>query len=549
MGDMVALENLVANTIYLKAQWAEDKEMRKRRQGLSLPKLNQCAALRATIKREYKYLCEAQPIGRRLFRHFLKALMPQYLSAAEFVDELKEWTLAEEGARDKVRQGIINKFCLGDSPCSLSYLTGDVADKCKKVSDKDFQAVMMDMKKTTKEFLCGKPFTQYLASPFFDMFLRWKEYERRTICEKYFYEFRTLGKGGFGEVCAVQVKITGQMYACKKLEKKRLKKGNGERLALLEKQILEKVNSQFVVNLAYAFDTRTHLCLVMTLMSGGDLKFHIYYIGERGLKLERVVHYTAQITTGLLHLHAMSIVYRDMKPENVLLDSRGHCRLSDLGLAVELTEDQSICQKAGTTGYMAPEILKQCSYGTSVDWWALGCSVYEMLAARLPFKDYKEKVQKEEVVRRTMEDDCRFEHKLNGPSKSLISQLLKRRVEYRLGSRGDDPRKHEFFKSINFPRLEAGLVAAPWVPDPNVVYAKDTGDFHDYSEATAVELDAKDDKFFKEFSTGASSIPWQEEMISSGLFDELNDPNRKESVVELTDEDLKKFKSKSCVIL
>jgi len=149
------------------------------------------------------------------------------------------------------------------------------------------------------------------------------------------------------QVCALQVKHTGKMYACKRLGKRRLKKQGCKKLALLEKQILEKVNSLFIVNLVYAYENKTHLCLVMTLMSGGDLSFHIYALGERGLSMERVVYYTAQITTGILHLHAMSIVYRDMKPENVLLDSHGQCRLSDLGLAVEIPGGKTICQRVG----------------------------------------------------------------------------------------------------------------------------------------------------------------------------------------------------------
>ncbi|CAG14243.1 unnamed protein product, partial [Tetraodon nigroviridis] len=147
------------------------------------------------------------------------------------------------------------------------------------------------------------------------------------------------------QVCAVQAKHTGQIYACKKLDKRRLKKKGGERLALIEKQILEKANSRFVINLAYAYDDKMHLCLVMDLMNGGDLKFHIYDLGKRGIRMERVVYYVAQITIGILHLHGMNIVYRDMKPENVLLDAKGQCRLSDFGLAVELTKGKKICQK------------------------------------------------------------------------------------------------------------------------------------------------------------------------------------------------------------
>lgn len=138
------------------------------------------------------------------------------------------------------------------------------------------------------------------------------------------------------------------MYACKKLDKKRLKKKGGEKMALLEKEILEKVHSPFIVTLAYAYESKSHLCLVMSLMNGGDLKYHIYNVGERGLEMNRVIYYSAQITCGILHLHSIKILYRDMKPENVLLDDNGNCRLSDLGLAVQVKEGKSITQRVST---------------------------------------------------------------------------------------------------------------------------------------------------------------------------------------------------------
>jgi len=83
---------------------------------------------------------------------------------------------------------------------------------------------------------------------------------------------------------------------------------------------------------------------------------------------------------------------------------------------------------------MAPEILKREPYRTSVDWWALGCSIYEMVAGRLPFRDHKEKVAKEEITRRTLEDECKFEHEnFDAPSKDIISLFLKKNTEERLG--------------------------------------------------------------------------------------------------------------------
>ncbi|KAK2901146.1 hypothetical protein QQF64_014745 [Cirrhinus molitorella] len=549
MCDMGGLDNLVANTAYLKAQGGDDKEMKKRRRSLSLPKAEQCASLRSTLDKDYDSLCEQQPIGKRFFRQYLDQAGPECTAAAEFLDDLNDWELSEAAAKDKARTNIINKFCKDGSKSSLTFLTGDVATKCKAVTDKDFEEVMGQVKDATKEFLKGKPFTDYQTSEFFEKFLQWKEYERQPITDKYFYEFRTLGKGGFGEVCAVQVKNTGQMYACKKLCKKRLKKKHGEKMALLEKKILERVNSLFIVSLAYAYDTKTHLCLVMSLMNGGDLKYHIYNIGEKGIEMERIIYYTAQITTGILHLHAMDIVYRDMKPENVLLDSQGQCRLSDLGLAVEIPVGKTITQKAGTGAYMAPEILTETPYRASVDWWALGCSIYEMVAGYTPFKGpeaKKEKVEKEEVQRRIINEEPKFEHKnFDAATTDIIKQFLKKKFEERLGCKGDDPRKHEWFKSINFARLEAGLIDPPWVPKPNVVYAKDTGDIAEFSEIKGIEFDAKDEKFFKEFSTGAIPIAWQKEMIDTGLFDELNDPNRKESSGGLDDDK----KSGTCTLL
>lgn len=135
------------------------------------------------------------------------------------------------------------------------------------------------------------------------------------------------------------------MYACKKLDKKRLKKKNGEKVALLEKEILERISSPFIVSLAYAFETKSHLCLIMSLMNRGDLKFHIYSMGTCGLAMSRLVFYSAQMTCGVLHLHSLGIISRDLKPENMLLDDVGNCKLSDLGLAVQIQDGRPVTQK------------------------------------------------------------------------------------------------------------------------------------------------------------------------------------------------------------
>lgn len=200
MCDIGGLDNLVANTAYLKAQGGDDKEMKKRRRSLSLPKNEQCTVVRAAIDKDFSQVCEKQPIGKKLFRQYLSS-NPEYKNAADFFDDMYDWDLAEGAAKDKARQNIIKKYCKADSKNFLTFLPADMATQCKAVTDKDFDAVMKGkIQDATREFLKGKPYSNYQASPFFDKFLQWKEYEKQPISDKYFYEFRTLGKGGFGEV-------------------------------------------------------------------------------------------------------------------------------------------------------------------------------------------------------------------------------------------------------------------------------------------------------------------------------------------------------------
>lgn len=213
---MGGLDNLVANTAYLKAQGGDDKEMKKRRRSLSLPKADQCAAVRASIEKDFNLICERQPVGKKFFRNFL-ANKAEFKLAADFLDDLYDWDLAEGANKDKARKNIMTNYCKADSKKFLSFLTGEASDKCKSVTDANFEEVMKGkVQEGVREYLKGKPFSDYQASPDFDKFLQWKEYEKQPISDKYFYEFRTLGKGGFGEV-SVQVLLV-IMKLCKNVD-------------------------------------------------------------------------------------------------------------------------------------------------------------------------------------------------------------------------------------------------------------------------------------------------------------------------------------------
>ncbi|KAJ7397372.1 G protein-coupled receptor kinase 5 [Pitangus sulphuratus] len=492
---------------------------------LKFPHISQCEDLRRTIERDYCSICEKQPIGRLLFRQFCET-RPELECCIRFLDSVAEYEIAPDEKLGEKGKEIMMKYLTPESPAYVPEVSQDLIQQTEeKLENSPCKELFSQCTKSVLDHLSGEPFQEYLSSMYFDRFLQWKWLERQPVTKNTFRQYRVLGKGGFGEVCACQVRATGKMYACKRLEKKRIKKRKGESMALNEKQILEKVNSQFVVNLAYAYETKDALCLVLTIMNGGDLKFHIYNMGNPGFEEERALFYAAEILCGLEDLHRENTVYRDLKPENILLDDYGHIRISDLGLAVKIPEGESIRGRVGTVGYMAPEVLNNQRYTLSPDYWGLGCLIYEMIAGQSPFRGRKEKVKREEVDRRVLETEEVYSHKFSEEAKSICKMLLTKDVKQRLGCQGEgaaEVKRHPFFKSMNFKRLEAGMLDPPFVPDPRAVYCKDVLDIEQFSTVKGVNLDQTDDDFYSKFSTGSVSIPWQNEMIETECFKELN---------------------------
>uniref|UniRef100_A0AAX7V0L8 G protein-coupled receptor kinase n=1 Tax=Astatotilapia calliptera TaxID=8154 RepID=A0AAX7V0L8_ASTCA len=459
---------------------------KKWKQMLQFPHISLCEELRQTIEKDYSSLCERQPIGRLLFRQFCET-RAELKRCVKFLDAVvkKETFRAETIRQPKTSPDII---------------------------------IRKPTNRLIHDYLSMAPFADYLDSMYYNRFLQWKWLERQPVTKNTFRQYRVLGKGGFGEVCACQVRATGKMYACKKLEKKRIKKRKGESMALNEKQILEKVNSRFVVSLAYAYETKDALCLVLTLMNGGDLKFHIYHMGDAGFDEKRAIFYTAEICCGLEDLHRERIVYRDLKPENILLDDHGHIRISDLGLAVHVPEGETIKGRVGTVGYMSPEVVKNERYTLSPDWWALGCLLYEMIEGQSPFQQRKKKIKREEVERLVREVEEEYSSKFSEDAKSLCKMLLAKDPTERLGCLGGgatEVKAHPIFRSINFKRLEAGMLQTPFIPDPQAIYCKDVLDIEQFSTVKGVELEPKDESFYSKVSTGSVSIPWQNEVRDS----------------------------------
>ncbi|KAM6903108.1 G protein-coupled receptor kinase 5 [Xenentodon cancila] len=526
------IESMVQNSALVRAREGGGNKGRswKWREMLRFTHISQCTELAGRIERDYHSLCVKQPIGKKLFQLFCRSRhdLQNYMS---FLDALDSFETKSDEERKDFGQSIIQRFLMQQSNQCISFLSKHEKSCIRSLSINPCGDVFHNCIKELHKHLGGEPFLQYQDSMFFDRFLQWKMLERQPITKHTFRQYRLLGKGGFGEVWACQVRATGMLYACKKLEKTHVKKRHGEALALNEKELLEEVDSRFVVSLAYAYETKHALCMVLTMMSGGDLRFHIYNMGATGFDQDRVRFYAAEVCCGLIHLHQKSIVYRDLKPENILLDDNGHIRISDLGLAVKLSERGLERGRVGTLGYMAPEVISNERYGTSPDWWGLGCLIYEMTAGKPPFRSRGEHLKPPEMERRIRTEQEGYDDKFSKEAKDICSLLLTKDPKQRLGcggsggsegNEGNEVRSHVFFQQVNFRMLEAGLVEAPFKPDPRLVYCSDVQDIEEFSAVKGVVLNQIDNDFYAQFNTGSVSLTWQNELIETGCFAELN---------------------------
>ncbi|TMS08463.1 G protein-coupled receptor kinase 5 [Larimichthys crocea] len=501
------IESMVANSALVKAREGGGKGRSwKWKEMLRFPQINQCVDLAMNIERDYYSLCVKQPIGKKLFQLFCQS-QPDLQKYISLQDALEAFETKSDEERREFGMSIIQKFLRSQSGQCVSTMVmheesclqnleldpcGDVFQDCTGgIKTNGFVSCMFI--RDLHKHLQGKPFMLYQESMFFDRFLQWKMLERQPITKHTFRQYRLLGKGGFGEVWACQVRATGMMYACKKLDKTHVKKRRGEGMALNEKQILEGLDSRFVVNLAYAYETKHALCMVLTMMSGGDLRFHIYNIGVPGLDKDRVQFYAG----------------------------RRHIRISDLGLAVRLSDGSLVRGRVGTLGYMAPEVISHKHYGLSADWWGLGCLIYEMTAGQPPFRARGEHPKSHEMERRIQTEQEEYGDKFSKEVKDLCALTQTRGWAARV-QEGRGVQSHPFFQKINFRMLEAGVVEAPFKPDPRLVYCSDVQDIEEFSTVKGVTLDQKDDDFYSKFNTGSVPVNWQNEVIDTGCFKELN---------------------------
>jgi len=284
---------------------------------------------------------------------------------------------------------------------------------------------------------------------------------------------RVIGRGSYAKVLMVELKKTRRIYAMKVIKKEMVTDDEDIDWVQTEKHVFETAsNHPFLVGLHSCFQTNSRLFFVIEFVRGGDLMFHMQR--QRRLPEEHARFYSAEISLALNFLHERGIIYRDLKLDNVLLDHEGHIKLTDYGMCKEgIRQGDTTATFCGTPNYIAPEILRGEDYSFSVDWWALGVLLYEMLAGRSPFDvvgatDNPDQNTEDYLFQVILEKTIRIPRSLSVKAGSILKGFLNKNPQERLGCHTDsgfmEIMTHPFFKTIEWEALEQKQIPPPYRP-------------------------------------------------------------------------------------
>nr|AML79610.1 putative LOV domain-containing protein [Sambucus canadensis] len=310
---------------------------------------------------------------------------------------------------------------------------------------------------------------------------------------KHFRPVKPLGSGDTGSVHLVELCETGEFFAMKAMDKGVMLNRNKVHRACAEREILDMLDHPFLPALYASFQTKTHICLITDYCPGGELFVLLDRQPTKVLKEDAVRFFAAEVVVALEYLHCQGIIYRDLKPENVLIQSSGHVALTDFDLScltsckpqllIPDINEKKKHQKGqqnpifmaepirasnsfvGTEEYIAPEIITGAGHSSAVDWWALGILLYEMLYGYTPFRGKTRQRTFANILHKDLKFPGSITVSLQG--KQLIYRLLHRDPKNRLGARegANEIKRHPFFRGINWalircmnpPKLDAPL--------------------------------------------------------------------------------------------
>lgn len=471
-----------------------------------------------------------QRLGYLLFKQFCEEISLEPVPQLAFYEEIRRYEKLETiEERRKLAREIYDNFIMKELLSHTHSFSKESVAHVQKYLTKNevpnnlFEPYIEEI----FTHLRGDIFRKFIESDKYTRFCQWKNLElNMQLTMNDFSVHRIIGRGGFGEVYGCRKADTGKMYAMKCLDKKRIKMKQGETLALNERIMLSLVSTgadcPFIVCMTYAFHTPDKLCFVLDLMNGGDLHYHLSQHGVFNEKEMRF--YAAEVILGLEHMHRRYIVYRDLKPANILLDEHGHVRISDLGLACDYSKKKPHAS-VGTHGYMAPEVLsKGTAYDSSADWFSFGCMLYKLLKGHSPFRQHKTK-DKHEIDRMTLTMNVELPDSFSTELRELLEGLLHRDVDQRLGCRGrgaDEVKEHPFFVGVDWQQVYMQKNPPPLIPPRGEVNAADAFDIGSFDEedTKGYKLTEKDQELYQNFPLLISER-WQSE-VAETVFDTVN---------------------------
>jgi len=292
----------------------------------------------------------------------------------------------------------------------------------------------------------------------------WSESAPAKVTLDDFILTKVIGRGSFGKVYLAKKKTAprkGEYFALKVLIKQVVKDKDQVEHTMAERKVMEQITHPFLMKLHYAFQNASRLYFVMDYLPGGEIFFHL---SRKKFDSAKVRFYISQIILGIGHLHANNIIYRDLKPENVLLDADGNVRITDFGLAKKgLGAKQTTDTFCGTPEYLAPEIIQGLGHGRPVDWWSVGILTYEMLVGCPPFTHNNVQV----LYSKILKEDPSMPASLVQPlPRRFILACCNKNWRKRLGTRGgvEEVKKHDFLSGMNWTKLLQKKITPPFIP-------------------------------------------------------------------------------------
>ena len=303
-------------------------------------------------------------------------------------------------------------------------------------------------------------------------------------------QIRILGAGTYGQVLLVGHKVTGKTYALKTMQLKKIRQMDQIEHVKNENKVLDMIRHPFLVNMVQSYMGKTYVYALIEAVMGGELFTHLRSVGR--LKVPAAKFYLAQVTCVFEYLHSLDVVYRDLKPENMLIGADGYLKVTDFGLSKILDHEQMTYTLCGTPAYAAPEVYELSGHGKGVDWWGLGVLTHELISGATPFDGDAEEIFASIGQFSKCYPNIRLPKRITGAANDFTLKLLHPNQNRRLGCshRGAyDVKHHSFFENYNWRMLLAKKIEVPFLPKITSMY--DTKNFYDpnVSKRDAVHLD------------------------------------------------------------